>query len=277
MPLRINTNVTAINAARNLNKSTNELGKALRQLSTGLRITGAKDDAAGLSVAENFNSQVRGTAMASRNAQDGINVLQTMDGALGETQAILQRMRELAVQSANGALGSDTTLNPAREAINSEFTQLLSQVNSIAKDTQYNGISLMGATTANALTLQVGYKNAQILSVNSVDATSALLAATTTLSTLAGAASAITALDGALGSVSSFRGTFGAQINRLEFTINTLAIQEENAAASESAIRDADIAKVASAFTRSQILVTAGTSILAQSNVLPQTALQLIG
>lgn len=277
MPLRINTNVTAINASRNLNKSTNELNKALRQLSTGLRITGAKDDAAGLSVAENFNSQVRGTAMASRNAQDGINVLQTMEGALGETQSILQRMRELAVQSSNGALGVDTTLNPARAAINSEFNQLLGQIQSISADTQYNGVSLLGATTAGAMTLQVGYKNGQTLALDSVLANSVLLAATTTLSTLAGAATAITAIDGALGSVSSFRGTFGAQINRLEFTINTLAIQEENAAASESAIRDADIAKVASSFTRAQILVTAGTSILAQSNVLPQTALQLIG
>lgn len=273
MALRINTNISAINAQRNLAKTTLALNKTLQKLSTGLRINSAADDAAGLAIAESFGSQVRGTAVAQRNAQDGVNLLQTAEGALGESANILQRIRELAVQAANGTM-SDTN----RAALDAEVTQLEAQLDDISGDTEFNGISVLASATT--ITLQAGYKNGQTLTVGTVVAgTTQLLGAATgvSISSLAGAAAALTTIDAAINSVSTLRGTFGAQINRLEFTINTLAIQEENAAASESAIRDADIAKVTSQFTRNQILVTAGTSVLAQSNILPQTALQLIG
>lgn len=275
MGLVINTNIAAINAARNLDRSTRDLKQVLQRMSSGLRINSAKDDAAGLAIAEGFRAQGRGLAVAQRNAQDGVNMLQTMEGALGESASILQRMRELAVQSANGTLGVDTTLNQNRVALDNEVAQLKSQLDTIANDTEFSGTKLLNGVVT-VVTLQVGYKNAQILTVGNVDARASALF-TGSISTQALAAAALTLLDGAINSVSSMRGTFGAQMNRLEFTINTLAIQEENASASESAIRDADIASETSRFTRSQVLVSAGTSILAQSNVIPQSALQLLG
>ncbi|MFO7976517.1 MAG: flagellin [Candidatus Hydrogenedentota bacterium] len=271
MGLRINTNIAALNASRVLSRSTTQLNRALEQLSSGLRINRARDDAAGLAIAEGFNSVVRGTQVAQRNSQDGVSLVQTAEGALSEGTNILQRMRELAVQSANGTM---STAN--RASLQSEVTQLVGQIDDIATDTEFNGLRVLSA--AQTLTLQAGAQAGQTLTIAlSGSKASDLSVNNISISSIDGAVSALSTLDTAINSVSSLRATLGAIQNRLEFTINTLAIQEENSAAAESAIRDADIARVTTEFTRTQILINAGTSVLAQANVVPQTALQLLG
>ncbi|NIA12620.1 MAG: flagellin FliC [Nitrospiraceae bacterium] len=271
MGLRINTNVPALNTARVLGRSTKALNRSLERLSSGLRINRAADDAAGLAIAEGFRSQVRGTQVAQRNAQDGVSLVQTAEGALSETTNILQRVRELAVQAANGTQSTNN-----REALNQEVLQLLEQIDDIATDTEFNGIRVL--SSSQTLTLQAGANTSQTLTINVTGAkTSELGVSAVRVSNMASAVSALSTIDTALKSVTTLRSTFGAYQNRLEFTINTLAIQEENSAASESAIRDANIATETIAFTRNQILVAAGTSVLAQANLVPQTALTLLG
>ena len=270
MGLRINTNVAALNTSRVLRRSTNDLNSSLERLSSGLRINRAADDAAGLAVAEGFRSQVRGTQVAQRNAQDGVSLVQTAEGSLSETTNILQRVRELAVQAANGTQSTNN-----RAALNNEVQQLLQQIDDIAEDTEFNGIRVL--SSAQTVTLQAGPNPSQtlVVSVNGAK-TNDLGVSTVAISSVALAVSAISTVDIAIQSVSTLRSNLGAFQNRLSFTINTLAIQEENATASESAIRDADIAGETIKFTRNQILVSAGTSVLAQANVVPQTALSLL-
>lgn len=271
MGLRINTNIAALNTSRVLRKNTLALNKSLERLSSGLRINRAADDAAGLAIAEGFRSLVRGARVAQRNAQDGISLVQTAEGALTESSNILQRVREVAVQAANG---TNSTQN--REALNQEVQQLLEQVDDIALDTEFNGIRVL--STAQTVTIQSGPQPGQTLTITVEGANSNDLGiSTVSISSVALAVSAISTVDLAIKSVSALRSTLGAFQNRLEFTINTLAVQEENAAYSESVIRDADIATETMQFTRNQILVSAGTSVLAQANVIPQTALQLLG
>lgn len=271
MGLVINTNVPALNTARILRRSTLDLNRSLERLSSGLRINRAADDAAGLAIADGFQSRVRGLAVAQRNAQDGISLLQTAEGALSETTNIVQRIRELAVQSRNG---TNTANNRAN--LQAEVGELLLQIDDIANRTEFNGV-LPVQTTGN-IVLQVGADAGQLLTVNFTGSTVALLGLTgTTVGSIAGADAAIAASDATLQTLANSRAILGAQQNRLEFTINTLAIEEENSSASESAIRDANIATETIKFTRNQILVSAGTSILAQANLVPQTALQLLG
>ena len=271
MGLRINTNVAAMNTSRILKRSTLSLNKTLERLSSGLRINRAADDAAGLAIAEGFNSQVRGVAVAQRNAQNGINLVQTTEGALSESTNILQRIRELAVQAANG-----TQSNNNRAALDQEVRQLLAQIDDIALDTEFNGLKVL--SSAQTVTLQAGAYTSQILNVAVAGAkTTDLRISTVAVSSYVLAVSAISSIDNAIQSVSTLRSRLGAYQNRLEFTISTLAIQEENAASSESNIRDADIAQETIKFTRNQILVSAGTSVLAQANIVPQSALQLLG
>jgi flagellin len=273
MGLRINTNIPALNAGRTLQRSTSKLNRSLERLSSGLRINRARDDAAGLAIAEGFNSVVRGSQAAQRNAQDGVSLVQTAEGALGETTSILQRVRELAVQSANGTL---TTNN--RTAIQAEVKQLLEQIDDIATDTEFNGLRVLSGTQN--VTLQTGAKAKQTLTLSLTGATGTNLRVTPLLvavSSVTSAVNALSTLDSAIQSVSTLRANLGAFQNRLEFTINTLAIQEENSSAAESAIRDADIARETIEFTRNQILVSAGTTVLAQANLVPQTALTLLG
>ena len=271
MGLRINTNVSALNTSRILRRSTQSLNGSLERLTSGLRINRAADDAAGLAIADGFQSQVRGTGVAQRNSQDGVSLVQTAEGALSETTNILQRIRELAVQSANG---TQSTQN--RASIDNEVQQLLQQIDDIATDTEFNGIRVL--SSAQTVTLQAGPNPSQtlVIAVNGAK-TNDLNVGTVNVSSVASAVSAISTIDLAIQSVSTLRSTLGAFQNRLQFTINTLAVQEENAASSESAIRDADIAQETIKFTRNQILVSAGTSVLAQANVVPQQALQLLG
>lgn len=270
MGLRINTNVAAQNTNRVLRRSTGELNKSLERLSSGLRINRAADDAAGLAIADGFQSQVRGTEVAQRNAQDGVSLVQTADGALSEATNILQRIRELAVQAANGTQSTNN-----RASLNNEVSQLLGQIDNIATDTDFNGIRVLSA--AQTLTLQAGPNPSQtlVISVNGAK-TNDLGVNNVSVSSVGAAVQTISTIDIALQSLSSLRSNLGALQNRLQFTINTLAIQSENATASESAIRDADIAQETIKFTRNQILVSAGTSVLAQANVVPQTALTLL-
>ncbi len=271
MGLRINTNIPALNTGRILSRSTKQLEQSLQRLSSGLRINRAADDAAGLAIAEAFRAQVKGTQTAQRNSQDGISLVQTAEGALSETTNILQRIRELAVQSANGTQSDNN-----RTAMEGEVQQLLAQINSIALDTEFNGIRVLSA--AQTVTLQAGAMTSQTLVIAMSGAkTNDLGVSTLHVSSMALAVSAISTVDNAIKSVTTLRSSLGAYQNRLEFTINTLAIQEENAAAAESAIRDANIATETIAFTRNQILVSAGTSVLAQANIVPQSALALLG
>jgi len=270
MGLRINTNIAALNTSRVLRNSTSDLNKSLERLSSGLRINRAADDAAGLAIAENFNSMVRGTQVAQRNSQDGISLVQTAEGALSETTNILQRIRELAVQASNGTQSDNN-----RAALDGEVNQLLDQIDDIALDTEFNGIKVL--STTQTVTLQSGAMTSQTLSILVTGAkTNDLGISAVHVSSMALAVSTISTIDNALKSVNSLRSSFGAYQNRLEFTINTLAIQEENSSSSESAIRDADMASETVKFTRNQILVSAGTSVLSQANVIPQTALQLL-
>jgi flagellin len=273
MGLVVNTNTAAINTSRILRRSTLDLNKSLERLSSGLRINRAADDAAGLAIAEGLRSQVRGFGVVQRNAQDGISLVQTAEGALSEVTGIIQRIRELAVQSANGTLQD----NPNRTDLNAESTQLIAAVNEILTRTTFNGIDPFSAT---AVTIQTGVLNAQttaLAGTGTAISTTTLGINALVINTQATASAALATLDTALTTVNTRRANLGAAQNRLEFTINQLGIREENAAAAESRIRDADIAKETIGFTRNQILVSAGTSILAQANIVPQTALQLLG
>ncbi|MDK1021402.1 MAG: hypothetical protein QGD90_07175, partial [Candidatus Hydrogenedentes bacterium] len=226
MGLVVNTNIAAINTSRVLRRSTLALNKSLERLSSGLRINRAADDAAGLSIAEGLSSQVRGLRVAQRNAQDGINLVQTAEGALSEVTAMLQRMRELSVQAANGTLSAANRID-----MDGEFQQLKTQITDTITRTEFNGIFPLNSATA--IVLQTGVHAGQ---TTTVAGTSPAITTTTlgivgsdlTGADATNASAAITALDGAIGSVSTRRASLGATQNRLEFTINILAIQEEN-------------------------------------------------
>ena len=275
MGLRINTNIAGLRTARILRQSTNALNKSLERLSSGLRINRAGDDAAGLAIAEGFRSVAAGARVAQRNAQDGVNLVQTAEGALSETVNILQRMRELAVQAANG-----TNSVQNRVDLNLEVQALKLQLDDIGNNTEFNGLPILDGTVP-TITLQVGAQVGQTIDVTLTSAATSLgllvngVAVTGVDNTLPNIA--ILAIDIALTTVNGMRSTLGAAQNRLEFTISVLGIQEENSRSSESFIRDADIALETIEFTRNQILVSAGTSVLAQANIVPQTALQLLG
>jgi flagellin len=273
MGLRIYQNIEAINAHRNLGISSDNLGKAMEKLSSGLRINRAGDDAAGLAISEKLRSQVKGLNQAVRNSQDGISLIQTAEGALVETHSILQRIRELSVQAANGTLENDD-----RGQIQEEVAQLIEEVTRIATATQFNGKQLIsGSFATSAITFQVGANATQGigLTIGAMDAT-ALTIGALNVSTQTGADAAILSLDTAIAAVSSQRANLGAVQNRLEHTIANLGVAAENLAASESRIRDVDMALEMVNYTKQQILQQAGTAMLAQANTAPQAVLQLL-
>ncbi len=279
MALRINYNYESVASQRNLSTSQSNYGRAIEQLSSGLRINKAADDAAGLAVSEKLKNQVRGLNQAQRNAQDGISLLQTAEGALNETHSLLGRMRELAVQSAN-----DTLSNSDRLHIQDEVNQLLSEVDRIASSTQFNKISLLDGSAAVALHIgankETGVNDNEIaVAIAASDTTSLAidtLGTTATITTQSGANSAISALDAAIENISTSRGKIGAYQNRLESTINSLGVASENAGAANSRIRDADVAQSVSEMVRNQILQQSTMAVLAQANQAPQMALQLL-
>jgi flagellin len=283
MALTINTNVQSLNAQRNLGKSQASLANSMQRLSSGLRINSAKDDAAGLAITDRMTAQIRGMNQAARNANDGISLAQTAEGALGEITNILQRMRELSVQSAN-ASNSDAD----RGSLNSEFAQLKEEIDRIADTTQFNGKNLLDGTfkSGSAAVFQVGANANQVISVTigasgganiSALGSGAVNVSAISISTAAHAQSSISVLDLAISDVDTMRGKLGAVQNRFESTIANLNNVSENLSAARSRILDADIAQETSNMTKMNILQQAGVSILAQANQTPQLALSLLG
>ena len=279
MGLVINTNVASINAQRNLSRTESTLNTSLSRLSSGLRIVSAKDDAAGLAISEKLRAQIRGLAQAERNAQDGISLVQTAEGALNEVSGALIRMRELAVQASTGTLG-DTE----RGYLDDEYKALMTEIDRISAVTEFNGSSLLSGAQSGGITFQVGIEtgdNYEITASIANTAASTLGSSTMISATSIGAASAaqtaLNVIDAAIADVSNVRGDLGAIQNRLQITVNNLATQRENISAANSRIRDVDVASETVALTRSQILMQAGVSVLAQSNQLPAMALSLIG
>lgn len=270
--MRINTNVAALNAHRNLFGNDNSLGKTMEKLSSGFRINRAADDAAGLAISEKMRYQINGLNQAQRNAQDGISLLQTAEGALTEVHAMLQRMNTLANQAATG-----TYDDADRTALQEEVTALIAEIDNIANSTNFNGIKLLDGTEP-SVTFQIGVEASNTIDANLADMTSGtLLSNGVNISTQQGASDALAEIEAAIKAVSTQRGEFGAVQNRLEHTINNLGVTAENLSASESRIRDADMAHEMTTFTKQQILVQAGTAMLAQANARPQSVLQLLG
>jgi flagellin len=275
MGLVINTNIASINAQRNMSRTESELSTSLSRLSSGMRITAAKDDAAGLAISERLKAQIRGLGQDERNAQDGISLVQTAEGALNEVSGALIRMRELAVQAATGTLGSEE-----RGYLNNEFNALMTEIDRIANVTEFNGKYLLNGAASTGIDFQVGLTSGSndriTASIQAVNA-SGMKINDETISTQTGARSSLSAIDDAIKSVSGTRGGLGATQNRLSITVNNLATQRENISAANSRIRDVDVATETVNMTRSQILMQAGVAVLAQANQLPQMALSLIG
>ncbi len=286
MPQTINTNLVSLNAQRNLSTSQSQLSTSMQRLSSGLRVNSAKDDAAGLAIAERMNTQVRGMNVAMRNANDGISMAQVGEGALGKVSDLFQRMRELAVQSANGTNDAQD-----RESLNEEFVQLAQEVTRTLGGTQFNGQNILASTEAS--TFQIGANNDTALdrlTVNNFNWTdvgtittlvgNAVITGTELpsmqISELAGAQDVITLIDDALDDINRQRADFGAVQNRFENVISNLMVASENQSAARSRIMDADYAAETANLSRAQILQQAGNAMVAQANQLPQQVLSLL-
>lgn len=281
MAITINTNVASMNAQRNLGRTQGALQGNLGRLSTGLRINTAADDAAGLAISEKLKSQIRSLSQAERNANDGVSLLQTAEGAMNEASGILTRMRELAVQSANGTIGSTE-----RGFLDQELGALRDEIDRIATVTEFNGASLLsGGATGTSFNFQVGIgaSTADSITATIKGVASADLGGVTgglgavDISTVTGAQSALSVIDQAIEDVSSGRADLGAVQNRLDVTISNLGSARENLSAANSRIRDVDVASETAAMTRNNILMQAGVSVLAQANQAPSVALALLG
>jgi len=274
MGLRVNTNIASLTAQRNLGSISGKLQGSYSRLSSGLRIATAADDAAGLGISEKMRSQIRSFDVASRNAQDGISMVQTAEGSMGEVSNILGRMRELAVQSSNGTLSTND-----RATIDTEFGALADEIDRIASTTEFNGIKLGDGSTATA-SIQVGIGTTadDTIDINLQDVTGATLGVDA-LDTLdvTNSQAAITALDTAIDTVNTSRGELGATQNRLQSSFASIRNVHENLSAAESRIRDVDVAKETATLTKNNILQQAAVSVLAQANQQPQLALSLLG
>ena len=286
MPQTINTNLVSLNAQRNLSSSQSSLATSMQRLSSGLRVNGAKDDAAGLAIAERMNTQVRGMNVAMRNANDAISMTQTAEGALGKVGDIFQRMRELAVQSANGS-----NTDSDRTSLNQEFVQLAQEATRTLGGTQFNGANILAATADS--TFQIGANNTANVDQITVtkfdwtantDITNVLSNAvlsgagvpTVQITSVATAQGALDTIDNAIDAVNSQRGTFGAVQNRFENVVSTLMVASENQSAARSRIMDADYATETANLSRASILQQAGNAMVAQANQLPQQVLALL-
>lgn len=274
MGLRVNTNVASIGAQRNLFNVTSRLQGNYSRLSSGMRISTAADDAAGLGISEKMRSQIRSYQVAGRNAMDGLSMSQTAEGALGEVGNILSRMRELAVQGANGTLSADD-----RATIGTELTALENEITRISDETSFNGVNLLDGSGSATTGIQVGINAGQTIDLDfgdNMDATT-LSVAGLAVTDAATAGAAITAIDAAITTVSTARGEHGAAQNRLQSSIRSIQSVTENLSAAESRIRDVDVAYETADLTRNSILQQAATSVLAQANAQPQLALSLLG
>ncbi|EPZ37583.1 Flagellin [Anoxybacillus ayderensis] len=267
--MRINHNIQALNAYRNLAVNQSNTAKNLEKLSSGLRINRAADDAAGLAISEKMRSQIRGLEVAERNALDAISLIQTAEGALGSIHSILQRMRELAVQAANG-----TNTDDDREHIQNEIDQLIEEIDRIAENTTFNGTKLLDGNFAN-VKFQIGANEGEEVEITIEDMTAGTLGVDG-IDVSTANPSAITTIDEAIKTVSVERGKLGAYQNRFEHTINNLKTAHENLTSAESRIRDTDMAMEMTNFTKNNILNQSAQAMLAQSNQLPQGILQLL-
>ena len=287
----VNTNVNASVAQNALVRNERSMNTAMERLSTGQRINSASDDAAGLAIASRMTSQIRGLDAGIRNANDAISMISTADGALIEVTNMLQRMRELALQASNG-----TTTSADRDYLNSEYVNLLAEIERIAQNTQWNGSDILDGTangTSGTVAFQVGANGGQTISVNFGNATNGAVASTsgliqdvnsaaatitagTTASALTKGTSAVTAIDTAITNVNSQRATFGAAMNQLTYAVDNLSNVKVNSEAARSRILDTDYARETSELARTQIIQQAGTAMLAQANQLPQTVLSLL-
>lgn len=273
MSLRIQTNVEAFNAHRNLVGTSNQLAKSMERLSSGFRINRAADDAAGLAISEKMKAQIGGLGQAQRNAQDAVSLVQTAEGALSEVHSMLQRVRDLAVQYNNGTLSTAD-----KAAITVEVQALGSEISRIAQQTKFNDIALLSA--GSSITFQVGAEDSDTLTVATVTlygGSTAGASVDSALFSFSGSGTVtLASIDAAIDSVAQARASFGSVQNRLEHTLNNLSTYEENLTASESRIRDVDMASEMVNFTKLQILQQAGTSMLAQANSAPQSVLSLL-
>ena len=275
MAITINTNVTSMRAQMNLTRASEGLSDSMSRLSSGLRVRSAADDAAGLAISEDFKAKIRGLNQAKRNANDGVSLAQTADGALKEIGGMLTRMRELAVQSATGTINSTQ-----RGYLDDEFTQLKSEITRIASTAEFNGINLLnGDSSTTPVNFQVGTGNSpnDKLTLTIATATASALALNAdTVATVTGANAAISGLDTAIGNISARRANIGAMQNRLSVTMSNLETYSTNLEAANSRIVDVDVAAETARLTKQQILVQAGASMLAQANQGPQVALSLL-
>ena len=278
MALIVNNNISSLIAQRNLNLNQSELQGSVSRLSSGLRITRAADDAAGLGISETLRAQVRSISQAVRNANDGISLLQIADGGAANIGNLLGRLRELAEQSASGILGSNE-----RSFLDQEFLALRSEIDRISNVTEFNGVKLLSGTgglNANEnLSIQIGFRSSanDTLAIGLNDLNRQALGLTTTnVSTAASALAALSNIDSAISATAAARANIGSLQNRIDAAVQNLEVANENLSAAESRIRDADIAFETSKFVRNQILVQAGVSVLSQANTLPQAALSLL-
>jgi flagellin len=274
MSFSIRSNVASLNAQRNLFNTTTMQSDSFNKLSSGFRITRAGDDAAGLGISNNLQAQIRSFNQANRNAQDAQSLIQTAEANLNQTTELLTRMRELAMQSASSGVG-----NTERGYIQTENTAVITEITRIANAAEYNGTALLNSATA--LTFQVGIRNVAAndqINVTTVDSTAATLGVDALdFSTQAGAQAALATIDTAINTVSSSRATFGAAGNRLASVVQTIQQSSESLSAANSRIRDVDVAEETSKLARSQVMLQAGVSVLAQANQAPQVALKLLG
>ncbi len=266
MAQTINTNIVSLNAQRNLTTSKSSLATSMERLSSGLRVNSSRDDAAGLAIADRMNAQIRGINVAIRNANDGISLAQTAEGALSIVTDALQRMRELAIQSLNGSNGASDRAN-----LDAEYQQLSAEVQRVADQTKFNGVAIVGAG-AGTQTFQVGPNNGDTLDMTTV----AVTAVAGDILTLGTAGTALTDIDAALDAVNTDRATYGAAMSRFAFAISNLQVTGENQSAARGRIMDADFAAETANMSRANILQQAGTAMVAQANQLPQQVLQLL-
>ena len=275
MAATINTNVQSLTAQRNLGMSQASLSTSMQRLSSGLRVNSAKDDSAGLAIAERMQSQVRGMNVAMRNANDAISMAQTAEGAIGKVGDMLQRMRELAVQSANSTNSTDDRSN-----LNAEFKELKAEISRTISSTKFNGLAVLGSD-AGTLTFQVGANTDDTVDVITTNMStnadiSAVTVSTSAITDVSSARAAMTDIDAALTKVNTERALYGASQNRFETIISTLQVSSENQSAARGRIMDADFASETANLSRSQILQQAGTAMVAQANALPQGVLSLL-
>jgi flagellin len=272
MGLRVNSNLFSMTAQRNLSNVSNRLGGNFSRLSSGLRIATAADDAAGLGISERMRSQIRSLQQAGRNANDGISLVQTAEGAMAEVSSNLVRMRELAVQSANGTLNTGD-----RAALDEEFQALVEEIDRVADQTSFNGVSLLDGSTT-SLSIQVGTESGETIDLSLTDVTSSTLGPSgSDVLTTTNASAALDLIDDAIDDVATGRGDLGASTNRIASAIRSIAATAENLSAAESRIRDVDVAAETADLTRNSIMQQAAVSVLAQANVQPQLALSLLG